>query len=110
LCHAALSGAAGAIGTFFNVWGEPAQRARKAFINGDYAAGRRFMAAFQVGVSEVLKRKSIWTFLQSAMRIKFGIDVGMPRAPLGTQDKQWDDGDVEQLIERIDAAAPPKEA
>src|SRR5207248_1973275 len=32
LCHAVLSGAIGAIGTFYNVWGPACQAARSAFV------------------------------------------------------------------------------
>ncbi|MEO1994258.1 MAG: dihydrodipicolinate synthase family protein [Planctomycetaceae bacterium] len=109
LCHAALSGAIGAIGTFFNVWGQPAQRARAAFVSGDFAAGRRFMAAFQGALADVIESGSIWTFLQAAMQRKFGIDVGMPRAPLGATDTVWEAGAVDALIDTVEAAAAETE-
>jgi len=105
LCHAALSGAVGAIGTFFNVWGESAQKARHAFTAGDFAAGRRFMAAFQSALSDVRGAKSMWSFLRAAMRTKYGIEVGMPRAPLGANDKEWKTEDVQRLIRQVDSAA-----
>ncbi len=105
LCHAALSGAIGAIGTFFNVWGVSAQKARAAFVAGDFAAGRRYTSAFQNALGDVLNSKSIWSFLRAAMRIKFGIEVGMPRAPLGANNVEWKTADVEALIEQVDSAA-----
>ena len=106
VCHAALSGSVGAIGSFFNVWGVPAQRSRDAFVAGDFNAGRRFTATFQSALADVLSSRSTWSFLRTAMRIKYDIDVGMPRAPLGARDKDWSGSDVQRLIERVDAAAP----
>lgn len=106
VCHAALSGAIGAIGTFFNVWGVAAARARTKFVNGDFTVGRRFTAAFQNAVFDVINSKSIWSFLRRAMQIKHGIDVGMPRAPLGARDTKWTDDAVERLLEQVDSAAP----
>ena len=105
ICHAALSGACGAIGTFFNLWGEPAKRARAAFVAGDFNGGRRFTSALQIALAEILDTQSIWTFLQSAMRLRHGIDIGMPRAPLGAQDQPWEDGDVERLVAQVEHAA-----
>jgi len=104
LCHAALSGAIGAIGTFFNLWGQSAQRARSAFVAGDFTAGRRFMAAFQSALGEVIASGSIWTFLRAAMQRKYGLDVGLPRAPLGATDQDWPAADVDTLIDRVDSA------
>ena len=106
VCHSALSGSVGAIGSFFNLWGAPAQRSRDAFVAGDFSAGRRFSAAFQSVLAEVLGSRSTWSFLRTAMRIKYEIDIGMPRAPLGARDQDWSDGDVERLIEQVDSAAP----
>ncbi len=106
VCHAALSGAIGAIGTFYNVWGPAVQRARNAFIGGDFTAGRTFMSAFQNALADILAAQSTWTFLRAAMQLKYGIDVGMPQPPLGALDQPWSETDVQALLERVDAAAP----
>jgi N-acetylneuraminate lyase len=105
MCQAALSGAAGAIGTFYNLWGPTCQAARKLFVNGNFEAGRRFMLTFQRTIAAVLASGSIWTFLRSAMRLKYGIDVGMPRPPLGLLEKPWPDAQVEKLIAQVDDVA-----
>ncbi len=105
VCHAALSGAIGAIGTFFNVWGAPARKARAAFVGGDFEAGRRFMAAFQSVIAEVHAARSTWSFLRAAMQMKYGIDVGMPRAPLGANDNSWEPEQVQKLIDQVDSTA-----
>jgi N-acetylneuraminate lyase len=102
LCHAALSGAVGAIGTFFNLWGSAAQEARAEFVAGSFETGRRFMLTFQKAIAEVLRSQSIWTFLRTAMRLKYDLDIGAPRPPLGTCDKPWSEADVRRLIVQMD--------
>ena len=101
-CHAALSGAVGAIGSFFNVWAAPAQKARDRFVAGDFEVGRRFTAAFQSAISEVLGRGAIWTFLRSAMLLRYNIDVGMPRGPLGRRDVEWEEDHVRKIVKRVE--------
>lgn len=98
LCQAALSGAVGAIGTFYNVWGPECQAARRKFTAGDFEFGRRFMLRFQQAISEVLRSGSIWTFLRAAMQHRYDIDIGRPRSPLGALDKPWAPADVERII------------
>jgi N-acetylneuraminate lyase len=105
MCHAVLSGAIGAIGTFYNVWGPACAAARSATVAGDIATGQAFMLRFQSAISEVLGSGGIWSFLRAAMRLKYGIDVGMPRPPLGATDRSWSDADVARLLERVDGAS-----
>lgn len=106
LCQAALSGAMGAIGTFYNIWGPACQRARARFVAGDFEAGRSFMLAFQSAIGEILQSGAIWAFIRSAVRLKYGIDVGAPRPPLGAAEQSWQDADVCRLLELVDGAAP----
>jgi N-acetylneuraminate lyase len=105
MCHAVLSGAIGAIGTFYNVWGPACQRARNATAAGDVAAGREFMLRFQTAIADVLESGGMWSFLRAAVRLKYGIEVGMPRPPLGATDKPWADADVKKLLQRVDGEA-----
>lgn len=107
LCQAALSGAVGAIGTFFNLWAVPAQTARDRFVAGDFAAGARFTSALQAAISDVLESGATWSFLRSAMRLQYDIDVGMPRRPLGMLDTEWDDDRVREILTRVGNAAEP---
>jgi N-acetylneuraminate lyase len=104
-CHAALSGAIGAIGLWYNVWGPACQRVRAAFVNGSFEQGRRFMLAFQKVISVLFRAQSIWTFLRAAMHLKYDIDVGMPRAPLGATDRPWPDAEVQRLLDLVDQDA-----
>jgi N-acetylneuraminate lyase len=101
LCQAVLSGAIGAIGTFYNLWGPAARRARSAFVAGDVAGGRDFMLRFQAVIARVVSGGT-WTFLRAAMQRKYGLDIGMPRPPLGSLDRPWDDTEVDRLIEQVD--------
>lgn len=104
LCHAALSGAVGAIGTFYNLWGVECQQVRRAFIDGNFLLGRQFMLAFQQAIHEVIS-SGTWGFLQAAMRLRYGIEIGRPRAPLGTMERPWKDDDVQRLIAKVQQAA-----
>ncbi len=102
MCHAAVSGAVGAIGTFYNLWGQACRKAREAFVAGSVESGRAFMLRFQTAVARVIGSGSVWSFLRSAMRIKHGIDVGMPRAPLGIKDRPWEEAEVKRLVDLVD--------
>jgi N-acetylneuraminate lyase len=101
MCHAVLSGAVGAIGTFYNVWGPACQAARAATAAGDARAGLTFMQRFQPALADAIG-SGMWSFLRAAVRLKYGIEVGMPRPPLGATDAPWNDADVMKIIERVD--------
>lgn len=102
MCQAVLSGATGAIGTFYNLWGAACRRARAACCNGDVAGATAFMLRFQKAIDQVLRSGSIWTFLRQAIRVKYDIDVGNPRRPLGATDRAWEGEDVKRLIALVD--------
>jgi N-acetylneuraminate lyase len=105
MCHAVLSGAVGAIGTFYNVWGPACAAARAAAVAGDIAAATAFTRRFQTALAEVLDSGGTWSFLRAAMRLKYGIDVGMPRPPLGAADRPWEDEDVRRVVGLVDREA-----
>jgi N-acetylneuraminate lyase len=102
LCHAVLCGSIGAIGTFYNVWGRACQRARREFAAGSVETGRRFMLVFQQAIHQVLRSSGVWSFLRGAMLLKTGIDVGMPRPPLGALDAPWPDDQLERVVQMVD--------
>ncbi|QDU20018.1 dihydrodipicolinate synthase family protein [Urbifossiella limnaea] len=104
MCHAVLSGACGAIGTFYNLWGPSCAAARAATEGGDVAAGRAFMLRFQSAIADALAG-GVWSFLRAGMRLKYGLDVGMPRPPLGSSDGVWSDEQVRELLARVDGPA-----
>jgi N-acetylneuraminate lyase len=64
------------------------------------------MTAFQLVLDEILSSQSIWTFLRAAMRIKYRIDIGPCRSPLGVSDRPWKDADVERLLAALDDLPP----
>lgn len=103
MCHAVLSGACGAIGTFYNVFGPACAAARAATAAGDVAAGRAFMLRFQSTIADAIAG-GMWSFLRAAVQFKYAIDVGMPRPPLGSADAEWDASRVRELVERVDGA------
>jgi N-acetylneuraminate lyase len=107
LCHAALAGAVGAVGSFFNLWGPACAAARGAFVDGDFETGRQFMLTFQEVLDQVQQAGSIWSFLRVAMRRKFQIEIGPARPPLGALDRPWSDEEVDRLVARIDEFAVP---
>jgi N-acetylneuraminate lyase len=102
MCHAILSGATGAIGTFYNLWGPACAAARAATAAGDIETGRAFMLRFQSAIADVFAGGGMWSFLRAAMKLKYGIEVGMPRPPLGSTDKPWADADVKRILARVD--------
>ena len=102
LCQAAMTGACGAIGTFYNVWGPACRAARQAFVSGSVAAGSRFMTVFQLALDEIIASQSTWTFLRAAMRVKYRIEIGPCRSPLGVSDRPWKDADVERVLAMVD--------
>jgi N-acetylneuraminate lyase len=104
MCHAILCGAIGAIGTFYNVWGPVCQRARAACADGDVKTGQSFMLRFQSAIARILASGSMWTFLRTAMRLKYGLDIGKPRPPLGATEPPIPEDEVKRLIEQVDSA------
>lgn len=104
LCHAVLSGADGAIGTFYNLWGPECATGLARIVAGDVAGATRFMQRFQVSLADVLESGGIWSFLREAMRQRFQLDIGMPRPPLGATDRVWQPGEVEAILLRMDGA------
>lgn len=104
MCHAALCGTVGAIGTFYNVWGPQCRKVRAEFQAGAVAQGMKFMLAFQKAIAMSLHSGGVWAFLRSAVRLKYGFDIGLPRPPLGSTDRGWKDEDVAMVLELVDQA------
>ncbi|CAL1517238.1 dihydrodipicolinate synthase family protein [Chitinophaga sp. MM2321] len=100
VCHASLCGTVGAIGTMYNLWGEACKHILTEFTNGDYEQTKQFMLSFQTVIQQILP--NLWTFLRQAMLLKYKIDIGQAKAPLGNTNQPWNDKDVLALIEKID--------
>ncbi len=102
-CHALLSGAAGAIGTFYNLWGPECRAAREALLAGKVVAASRFMLAFQQVTYEA-HMIGIWPFLRAAMQCRYNLDIGPMRAPLAQVVKPVDETRLVQSLEAIEKA------
>jgi len=103
LCHASLCGTVGAIGSMYNLWGKACKYTLEEFTMGNYELTKRFMLSFQEVIQLILP--NIWTFLRSAMKLKYQIDIGRSVAPLGNVSKEWDEATVRNLVEKIDVFA-----
>jgi N-acetylneuraminate lyase len=100
-CHATLCGTVGAIGTFYNIWGVECKQVMTEFVNGNYKLGKEFMLAFQETIQLVLP--NAWTFLRKAMLLKYNIDIGQTKGPLGNAQKEWQDDQVKEILEKIES-------
>ena len=100
-CHASLCGTVGAIGSFYNLWGVPCKQIMSEFVNGNYRLTREFMPSFQKTIQLILP--NIWTFFRKAMLLKYNIEIGPSKAPLGNTNAEWKDKDVLALIEKIES-------
>lgn len=100
-CHASLCGSVGAIGSFYNLWGVPCKQIMSEFINGNYQLTREFMLSFQKTIQLILP--NVWTFFRKAMLLKYNIEIGPSKAPLGNTNTEWKDEEVMALTERIES-------
>ena len=100
LCHAVLSGARGAIGTFYGIWGPECKQAREAMWRGDVMRAARFMGRFQAAIREVLARGR-YGFTRGAILQRYDIDIGPPRAPLGLGEQSWTAPDIARILRSV---------
>lgn len=100
-CHASLCGTVGAIGSFYNLWGVPCKQIMSEFVNGNYRLTKGFMLSFQKTIQLILP--NIWTFFRKAMLLKYNIEIGPSKAPLGNTNAEWKDKDVLALIEKTES-------
>ncbi|HLT94773.1 MAG TPA: dihydrodipicolinate synthase family protein, partial [Membranihabitans sp.] len=106
LCHSALCGAIGAIGSFYNFWFKECAHVRQSFVEGDFELARDFMLEFQRSIFEVLP--NAWTFFREAVKYKFQVDIGPAIRPIGNHNKPWQASDVEHIMRRLEDAARMK--
>lgn len=102
-CHASLCGTVGAIGSFYNLWGPACKHVLTEFKNGNFELAQKFMLAFQDVIRIVIP--NIWTFFRKAMLLKYSIDIGPTKAPVGNTHTEWKDTEVMALLERIESVA-----
>jgi N-acetylneuraminate lyase len=101
LCQASLCGTVGAIGSFFNLWGEECKYVREAFIKGNFQLGRNFMLTFQDIIYHTVP--NIWPFFRKAMLMKYSIDIGCINPPLGLKGEDWSEQEIVRIFNCIEA-------
>lgn len=104
VCHAALCGANGAIGSTYNLFGPAVRSAREAFVDGDIGRGQRFMAAYQVAIDRILAGGGIYHFLRGALKLTHNIDIGPGIVARFIAGHDWDEGELREIIETVEAA------
>ncbi|TAM93447.1 MAG: dihydrodipicolinate synthase family protein [Chitinophagaceae bacterium] len=102
-CHASLCGTVGAIGSFYNIWGLQCKQVLMEFKNGNYALAQEFMLGFQKVICKILPNS--WTFFRKAMLLKYQIDIGEAKAPLGNTQIEWEDEAVMNIFKEIESLA-----
>lgn len=103
LCHAVLCGVVGAIGTFYNLFGPVCLSQRNAFVKGNIQGATDFMLVFQAAIARVLRSGGLYKFMRAAMRLKYGMEIGAPLAPLGVGERDWSDDEVSQIIANVES-------
>jgi N-acetylneuraminate lyase len=106
MCHAAVCGTVGAIGSTYNLFGPVCQYVRREFLNGNVKLGMDFMLEFQELILEILP--CIWTFFERGMKLRYGIDIGTAKAPLLSPEMSWSDAELMRRINRIESFMPNK--
>ena len=106
MCHAAVCGTVGAIGSTYNLFGPVCQYVRREFLNGNVKLGMDFMLEFQELILEILP--CIWTFFQRGMQLRYGIDIGTAKAPLLSPELSWSDEELMKRIQSIENFMPNK--
>lgn len=99
-CHASLCGTVGAIGSFYNLWGPQCRYVMDEFVQGNYPLTQKFMLELQHIIQTVMP--NIWTFLRSAMKLKYNIDIGRTKPPLANTQRPWKDEAVLEIMERLE--------
>jgi N-acetylneuraminate lyase len=101
LCHAALCGTSGAIGTSYNLIGRTCKDIRLRFLKGDVQLGIEFMLCLQRVIEQVLP--VVWSFFRRAMLLIHHIDIGRPKPPLLFPDLPWTDEEVVAMVEEMES-------
>jgi len=101
LCHAALCGTAGAIGTTYNLLGSTCKDVRQKFLDGNVELGIEFMLCLQRMFERIMP--VIWTFFNRAMILRHSIDIGKPNPPLLFSELPWSDNEVMAMVEELES-------
>ena len=101
LCHAALCGTSGAIGTSYNLIGDTCKIIRRSFLQGEVEIAAEFMLSLQQIIEEIIP--VIWTFFRRAMILKHNIDIGKPKPPLLAPELPFGDDEVMDRVNTLES-------
>lgn len=104
MCQAAVSGADGAIGSFYNMFGPTCKHVRTQFMNGRVTEGRDFMLTFQRFIETILPY--VWPFIDRGMLLKYNIKIGPAKPPLVNPPLPWSDAEIVEMMEKVDSFGP----
>ena len=107
MCQAAITGTAGAIGTFYNMFGPTCKYVRSAFLDGKVNEANEFMLTFQGFIEKILPY--VWTFINKGMELKYDIHIGPPKPPLLAPPMPWSDEEIIGMMEQVDSYGLLKE-
>ena len=101
LCHAALCGTSGAIGTTYNLIGNTCKLIRQRFLEGEVEVGAAFMLSLQQIIEEIIP--VILTFFRRAIILKHGVDIGKPKPPLLAPELPFSDERVMEMVNKLES-------
>ena len=106
MCQGVLADSDGAIGTFYNVWGQAIKRIRQRLLAGEAEAAKQFMLTFAGALESALfPRKHLNGFIRTAVKLRTGVDIGTNRSCCDFHDEPWDEQEVREIMDTVDAAA-----
>lgn len=100
MCQAAMCGTVGAIGSFYNIWAKECKKVRSGFLEGKVKQASEFMLIFQQIIYRVLPNP--WSFMNTAMKLKYGVKIGLPNHPLGFGQAEWKEVEVVELMHNLE--------
>lgn len=106
MCHAALCGTHGAIGTSYNLIGSTCKYVRAEFLKGNVQLGIDFMFVLQDTILKIIP--VIWPWFQRAMQLRHGIDIGTAKAPLMSPPLPWTDEEILAMVTKLESFGPSK--
>jgi len=106
ICQAMLSGASGAIGSSYNLFGPECRRALFACSAGQFDATRHYMQVYQAVIEQATSAGGYYHFLRTGMRLRHGIDIGPGRTPACLAGRRWTEAEVQTLIATLEKGMP----
>jgi N-acetylneuraminate lyase len=103
---AVISGADGAIGSFYNMFAPACIKAREALLKGDIAAAKKFMVTFCRVIMEIVGNyNNTYPFFRQSMQMMYGIDIGTGANASSLVYKPLPESQVRAWIDEVNQAA-----